>query len=71
LTRARVRTGGGGYAGAMLYKVLGIVVWKVGKWLLKGRYGKTLAPKPVLAGGLVVGLAGIALAVARGRNGSS
>ena len=55
----------------MAYKLLGMVIWKTGKWLLKGRYGKTMAPTPVLAGGLVLALAGIALAVARGRNGSS
>ena len=55
----------------MLYKLLGIAVWKGGKWLLRKQYGRAMAPKPLLAGGLVVGLAGIALAVARGRNGGS
>ena len=42
-----------------------------GKWFLRRRYGSAMAPKPLLAGGLVLGLVGIALAVARGRNGSS
>jgi len=55
----------------MVYKLLGMAVWKAGKWFLRRRYGSAMAPKPLLAGGLVLGLIGIALAVARGRNGSS
>jgi hypothetical protein len=55
----------------MAYKLLGMAVWKAGKWFLRRRYGSAMAPKPLLAGGLVLGLAGIALAVLRGRNGSS
>ena len=50
----------------MAYKVLGMVVWRGGKWFLRRRYGAAMAPKPVLAGGLV--LAGLAvLLAARGR----
>jgi hypothetical protein len=55
----------------MLYKLLGMVVWKVGKWFLRGRYGAAMAPKPLLAGGaLLLLIAGAVLAVARARNGS-
>jgi hypothetical protein len=53
----------------MVYKLLGMVVWKGGKWLLRGRYGSAMAPKPLLAGGLVLVIAGIVLAAARQRSG--
>ena len=52
----------------MGYKLLGIVIWKGGKALLRRRYGMWL-PKPVLAGGLFVVIAGIAVAAARARGG--
>ena len=50
----------------MAYKLLGLVVWKAAKSLLRYRYGKAMAPKPLLAGGSVALVAGILLA-ARGR----
>ena len=51
----------------MGYKLLGIVVWKGGKWFLRGRFRGVKAPKPVLAGGLLLVVAGIVLATrARG-----
>jgi hypothetical protein len=53
----------------MFYKVLGMVVWKGGKWFLRRRYGAAMAPKPLLAGGAVLLIAGAVLA-ARSRNGS-
>jgi hypothetical protein len=53
----------------MVYKLLGMVVWKGGKWFLRRRYGAAMAPKPLLAGGLVLVIAGIVLAVARQRSG--
>jgi hypothetical protein len=46
----------------MAYKLLGIVVWKGAKWFLRRKYGAAMAPKPLLAGGLVVALIGAALA---------
>jgi hypothetical protein len=55
----------------MAYKLLGMVVWKGGKAFLRRRYGTAMAPKGVLAGGLVVVLVGIALAAARSRVGDS
>ena len=52
----------------MLYKLLGIAVWKAGKYLLRRNYGIARAPKPLLAGGLLLGIAGVVLA-ARARGG--
>jgi hypothetical protein len=51
----------------MGYKLLGIVVWKVGKSLLRPRYRSMVPPKPLLAGGALLVIGGILLAVrARG-----
>jgi hypothetical protein len=52
----------------MAYKLLGIMVWKGGKWFLRHRYGTAMAPKPVLAGGMLLVIAGVLLA-ARQRGG--
>ena len=52
----------------MFYKLLGIVVWKAAKSLLRYRYGAAMAPKPLLAGGAVLAVAGVVLAL-RQRNG--
>ena len=49
----------------MGYKLLGIVTWKGAKWFLRRRYGAAMTPKPVLAGALVLAVAGVALAVAK------
>lgn len=46
----------------MGYKLLGMAVWKAGRWFLRRRYGAVMAPKPILAGGLVLVIAGIVLA---------
>jgi hypothetical protein len=46
----------------MGYKLLGIVVWKGGKWFLRRKYGAAMAPKPLLAGGLVLAAIGVAVA---------
>jgi hypothetical protein len=46
----------------MAYKLLGIAVWKGAKWFLRHKYGSAMAPKPLLAGGLVLALIGAALA---------
>ena len=49
----------------MLYKLLGMVVWNGGKFVLRRRYGPTYAPKPLLAGGVLAIVAAVALLVAR------
>jgi hypothetical protein len=46
----------------MAYKLLGIVVWKGAKWVLRRKYGAVMAPKPLLAGGLVLALVAAVLA---------
>ncbi len=51
----------------MAYKLLGMFVWRGAKWFLRRKYGATMAPKPLLAGGLVLLIVGIVLATrARG-----
>jgi hypothetical protein len=47
----------------MAYKLLGMVVWKGGKLFLRRRYGAAMAPKAVLAGGALLVIAGVLLAV--------
>jgi hypothetical protein len=37
----------------MLYTLLGKLVWNGAKILLRKKYGPTLLPKPVVAGGVV------------------
>ena len=53
----------------MGYKLLGMVVWKGAKVFLRRRYGSVMAPKPVLAGGLLLVIVGVVLA-AHKRTGS-
>ena len=52
----------------MGYKVLGMVVWKGAKWFLRRKYGAAMAPKPLLAGGIVLVLVGVLFAAARQRS---
>jgi hypothetical protein len=55
----------------MFYKLLGMVVWNGGKFVLRTRYGRTYLPKPLIAAGAVALVGGVALAVATAkRNGS-
>jgi hypothetical protein len=49
----------------MLYKLLGMLVWNGGKAFLRRKYGPTYAPKPLLAGGVVAIVAGVAILAAR------
>ena len=49
----------------MFYKLLGMVVWNGGKFVLRRKYGPTYAPKPLLAGGVLAIVAAVALLVAR------
>jgi hypothetical protein len=53
----------------MAYKLLGMAVWKAAKWFLRRKYGAAMAPKPLLAGGLLLLIAGIVLAALRLRGG--
>ena len=50
----------------MGYKLLGMVVWKSGKYFLRRKY-PLIVPTPVLAGGTVLAVLGVLL-LARGRN---
>jgi hypothetical protein len=45
----------------MFYKFLGMVVWNGGKLFLRRKYGRTYAPKPLLAGGLIAVVVGALL----------
>jgi hypothetical protein len=54
----------------MGYRLLGMIVWKGGRLLLQRKYGLWV-PKPLLAGGLLAVLVGIALAAARSRGGEA
>ncbi len=50
----------------MGYKILGMVVWKGGKFFLRRKY-PLYAPTPVIAGGAVLAVLGVLL-LARGRD---
>jgi hypothetical protein len=47
----------------MAYKLLGILTWKGAKWVLRRKYGAALSTKPLLAGGVVLALVGVGLAL--------
>ena len=49
----------------MFYKLLGMLVWKGGKWFMRRRYGGPVLSKPVLAGGLALLVGGALLAARR------
>ncbi len=46
----------------MLYTLLGKLTWKGAKWFLHRKYGAAMVPKPLLAGGLLLAILGVALA---------
>ena len=50
----------------MYYKLLGMVVWHGGKFMVRRRFGLKLS-KPVLAGAAVAAVAGAGLAAAGAR----
>ena len=50
----------------MFYKLLGMAVWNGAKVFLRRKYGSTYAPKPLLAGGILAIVAGVAIIAARG-----
>ena len=49
----------------MFYKLIGMVVWNGGKFVLRARYGSTFAPKPLLAGAVIAAVAGVAILASR------
>ena len=49
----------------MLYKLLGMLVWNGGKAFLRRKYGRTYAPKPLLAGGALAIVAAVAILASR------
>ena len=55
----------------MGYRLLGWATWKGAKWVLRRRFGGRAVPVPMLAGGLVAGALGVALAVRRGGRSSA
>ena len=46
----------------MFYKLIGILVWKGAKYILRQKYGAARMPKPLLAGGLLLAIAAVVLA---------
>ena len=51
----------------MLYRLLGMAVWRLGKLVLRRRYGSTYVPKPVLAVAILAVAGGVALLAGRRR----
>jgi hypothetical protein len=53
----------------MLYKLLGMIVWKGAKVVLRRKYGGTYAPKPLVAGAILAIVALVAILASRRDNG--
>jgi hypothetical protein len=53
----------------VLYRLLGMAVWKGGKWFVRRRYGGLVPSRRVAAAGFV-GLAVVALALGRAKKSS-
>ena len=53
----------------MFYKLLGMVVWNGGKFVVRTRYGSSPVPKPLLAGAALAVVGGVVVLLAR-HNGS-
>jgi hypothetical protein len=49
----------------MFYKLLGMVVWRGAKLVLRRKYGRTYVPVPLLAGGIVAVLLAVLLIARR------
>ena len=54
----------------MFYKLLGMLVWNGAKVFLRRKYGRTYAPKPLLAGGILAIVAAVAVAILASRRDS-
>ena len=46
----------------LAYKLLGIAVWRAVKFFLQTKYGTATAPKPLLAAGMALAIAGAIVA---------
>ena len=55
----------------MFYTVLGKVVWTGAKWFLRRKYGPTLLPKPIVAGGLVAIVIGVLVLLGKRDSGAA
>ena len=49
----------------MFYRLLGMLVWNGGKLFLRRKYGPTYVPKPLVAGGILAVVAGVAILASR------
>ena len=49
----------------MFYRLLGMVVWKGAKSLLRHRFGPTYVPRPVLVGALLAAIGAVVLLLTR------
>jgi hypothetical protein len=49
----------------MFYRLLGMLVWNGGKLFLRRKYGPTYVPKPLVAGGILAIVAGVAILASR------
>ena len=49
----------------MFYRLLGMLVWNGGKLFLRRKYGSTYVPKPLVAGGILAIVAGVAILASR------
>ncbi len=54
----------------MIYTLIGKAVVKAAKVFLRRKYGPTLVPKPLLAGGLVALVVGVLLVLGRREGGA-
>jgi len=52
----------------MLYTLIGRLVVRAGKVFLRRKYGPTLLPKPIVAGGLVALMVGVLIVLGRRDN---
>ena len=55
----------------MFYTLLGKLTWNSAKYVLRHKYGSAVAPKPLLAGGLLLAILGVALATRQRGGGDS
>ena len=51
----------------MFYRLLGMIVWNGGKLFLRRKYGSAYVPKPLVAGGILAIVAGVAILASRPR----
>jgi hypothetical protein len=49
----------------MFYRLLGMAVWKGGKFFMRRRYGPTYMPRPVIAGLLLAVIGALVVVLTR------